>query len=223
MGAMATVKNLKKLYAQTYALNGVNLELQPLEQYAIQGASGSGKSTLLYLLAGLDRASSGEIWIEGQNIQQWDDEQLAYYRNQKVGLVFQFHFLLPTMSCLDNIMLPAKIGGHDVSKVKKQAKELASLLGVSGCLQKYPYQISGGEQQRINVIRALSLRPKLLLCDEPTGNLDSANTQKVTNLLKQLALEFKATLVVVTHDTNVASQFNCRLLMCDGQLTPYRS
>jgi ABC-type lipoprotein export system ATPase subunit len=147
-----------------------------------------------------------------------DDEELAQFRNQYVGFVFQFHFLLPSMTCRDNILLPARIGGRDTAPVEKDIVELANYLGVTHCLSKFPFEISGGEQQRINIIRALSLRPKILLCDEPTGNLDSKNSEKVASLLKSLAAEFGATLLVVTHDDKVASFFPRKIVIEDGQI-----
>jgi ABC-type lipoprotein export system ATPase subunit len=147
-----------------------------------------------------------------------NDEELANFRNANVGFVFQFHFLLPSMSCWDNILLPARIGGHALKQVEKDCSELAKILGVTHCLSRFPFEISGGEQQRINIIRALSLRPKILLCDEPTGNLDSRNSEKVANLLKTLSHEFGATLMVVTHDDKVASFFPRKIVIEDGQI-----
>lgn len=214
--SFVTVKNVKKTFAKAHALNGVDVDFEAGEQYVIKGASGSGKSTLLYLIGGLDRANAGEILVGGKNLFGLGDEALALYRNNFVGFIFQFHFLLPSMTCLDNILLPAKIGGKQTESVEKVALELADHLGVTHCLEKFPYELSGGEQQRINIIRALSLRPKLLLCDEPTGNLDSENSKIVTNLLKSLAKEFKATLIVVTHDESVAKHFERQLVMSDG-------
>lgn len=210
--------DVKKSYGPVNALNGVNLSLEQGQQYAIQGASGSGKSTLLYLLGGLDRPTQGEIRIEGRPLQSLSDEALAQFRNRWVGFVFQFHFLLPSMNCLNNMLLPAKIGGCEMAAVEKKVRELSEVLGVTHCLKKFPFELSGGEQQRVNIIRALSLRPRMLLCDEPTGNLDSENSQKVTHLLKQLAQEFGSTLIVVTHDPMVVSNFDNILKMRDGKL-----
>lgn len=214
--SLIKVSQVTKDFGKVRALNDLNIDFEPGKHYVIQGASGSGKSTLLYLLGGLDRPSSGSITVGGSDLSLLDDEALAQYRNRFVGFVFQFHFLLPTMTCLDNILLPARIGGIDNSKLKSQMTELAQHLEVANCLSKYPFELSGGEQQRINIIRALSLRPKLLLCDEPTGNLDSHNGQRVTTLLKTLATEFGATLVIVTHDEKVASQFGHHIMMRDG-------
>jgi lipoprotein-releasing system ATP-binding protein len=213
-----TVDKVKKHYNQSRALNGVSLSFEEGGQYLIRGASGSGKSTLLYLLGGLDRPSEGSIVVNQKNLVDLSDEDLALYRNRYVGFVFQFHFLLPSMNCLDNILLPSRLGGIFSEEIVTRAKKLATYLGVDHCLLKFPFELSGGEQQRINIIRALSLKPKLLLCDEPTGNLDSENSAKVVQLLKELAREFHATLVVVTHDPQIAQSFSSQFIMRDGVL-----
>jgi lipoprotein-releasing system ATP-binding protein len=216
--ALIQLSQVEKSFGTTKVLRGINLEVNHHESVAIRGASGSGKSTLLYLLGGLDRPTSGKVLVEGKNLSLFSDEELADFRNSYVGFVFQFHFLLSSMTCLDNILLPARIGGKSLPQIKKQATDLAEHLGVSHCLSKYPFEISGGEQQRVNIIRALSLRPKILLCDEPTGNLDSKNTEKVSTLLKNLAVEYGATLLVVTHDDRVASHFPRKIVIEDGQI-----
>lgn len=212
------LENVEKSFGKTNVLRGLNLDIGAKELVAIRGASGSGKSTLLYLLGGLDHPSTGKVVIDGKNLTSMSDEDLANFRNSHVGFVFQFHFLLPSMTCRDNILLPARIGGRDVAAVEKVIKDLAQILGVTHCLEKFPFEISGGEQQRINIIRALSLRPKILLCDEPTGNLDSKNSEKVSTLLKNLAADFGATLLVVTHDDKVASFFPRKIVIEDGQI-----
>lgn len=215
---MVSVKNLTKKYGDQFALKNLSLDLEEAGQYAIVGASGSGKSTLLYLIGGLDRPDSGEIIVGGKSIGKLNDESLSVYRNKYVGFIFQFHFLLPSINCLKNTLLPAEIGGHNISEVTKRVENLSEHLGISGCLNKFPYQLSGGEQQRVNIVRALSLKPRLLLCDEPTGNLDSENSAKVTKLLKDLSKEFSATLAVVTHDPTVAKSFTNRFILKDGEL-----
>lgn len=215
---MIKIENVKKAFKNSYALNGLSLTMNEGEEYLIRGASGSGKSTLLYLLGGLDRPSEGNVIVNQKNLVDLSDEELALYRNRYVGFVFQFHFLLPSMNCLDNILLPARLGAVFNEEVVARAKHLATFLNVDHCLEKFPYELSGGEQQRINIIRALSLKPKLLLCDEPTGNLDSENSQKVIQLLRTLAREFHATLVVVTHDPQIAQSFSHQLVMKDGML-----
>ncbi len=216
--SLVTIKNISKDFSKVHALRSISLNLDEGGQYAIRGASGSGKSTLLYLLGGLDQPKNGEIIIHGKDIAKFNDDELANFRNNYVGFVFQFHFLLSSMNCIDNILLPGQIGGKKNKGQLEFAKELAKKLGVTHCLKKFPYELSGGEQQRINIIRALSLRPKLLLCDEPTGNLDSENSQIVTDLLKDLAIEFGSTLVVVTHDNQMAEQFENQFRMRDGEI-----
>lgn len=211
------VDNVSKNFGQVQALKNVEMQLEKGGQYVIQGASGSGKSTLLYLLGGLDRPDQGKIFVEGKNLDSFNDAELARFRNLWVGFVFQFHFLLPSMNCLNNALLPAKIGGADLAEAEKRVRLLAEKLGVEHCLKKSPFELSGGEQQRVNIIRALSLRPKLLLCDEPTGNLDSENSLKVVELLKGLAQEFGSTLIIVTHDQMVVTHFAHRYVMKDGQ------
>ncbi|RLA63335.1 MAG: lipoprotein-releasing system ATP-binding protein LolD [Epsilonproteobacteria bacterium] len=218
MNSFIELSNVKKSYGQFNALKDVSLTLNQGSHYVIQGASGSGKSTLLYLIGGLDSPSSGQIYFNGEDLSSFGDEKLASYRNTSVGLVFQFHFLLPSMNCLDNILLPSRIGGLRVGKVKKEVLSIAENLGVTHCLKKFPYELSGGEQQRVNIIRALSLKPKLLLCDEPTGNLDSSNSNKVISLIKELAETYGSTLVVVTHDDGVAHQFPQKFFLKDGVL-----
>ena len=213
---MIVVNDVVKRFDQTCALNGTSLEMKAGGHYAIRGASGSGKSTLLYLLGGLDTPDSGEIEVFGNSLKSMSEQELAHFRNRQVGFVFQFHFLLPSMSSLDNIYLPAKIAGINLGSVREEIEALAERLGVIHCLKKFPYQLSGGEQQRINLIRALSLKPSLLLCDEPTGNLDSHNTSLVTSLLIELAEQFKATLVVVTHDDQVAQKLARSFWLRDG-------
>ncbi len=212
------VKNLTRIFGDFQALKEVSFTLKRGEHYAIEGASGSGKSTLLHLMGGLDRPTQGNISFCGKILGSFNDEELARYRNLNVGLVFQFHFLLPSMTALKNILLPSEIGGISNKKILEQTKSLAKELGVSHCLNKYPYKLSGGEQQRINILRAVSLRPPLLLCDEPTGNLDSHNSQKVSTLLRDLSTSIGATLVVVTHNKSVSSLFSHKIFMRDGRV-----
>lgn len=212
------LEQVEKSFGKTKVLRGLNFSINQKELVAIRGASGSGKSTLLYLLGALDQPTSGKVIIDNKNLSSMGDQELADFRNTSVGFVFQFHFLLPSMTCRDNILLPARIGGKNLGHAEADMLKLAEILGVSHCLTKYPFEISGGEQQRINIIRALSLRPKILLCDEPTGNLDSKNSEKVTTLLKNLSADFGATLLVVTHDDKVASHFPRKIVIEDGQI-----
>ena len=212
------VIDVKKNYAKTDVLKGISFSVDKGQNLAIVGTSGSGKSTLLYILGALEHAEHGKVVLEGVDISNFSDDELALFRNQFIGFVFQFHFLLPSMNCLDNTLLPAKIGKHNIKEVKARIIKYAKILDVEHCLKKYPFEISGGEQQRINIIRAISLNPKLLLCDEPTGNLDSVNTQKVIKLLQDLAREINSTLIVVTHDGNVSDAFDQKITIEDGQI-----
>lgn len=212
------VNNLHKTYNKTKVLRGLEFSLESASDAAIVGSSGSGKSTLLYILGALEKPDQGSVIIDGQDITKLDDKRLARFRNEFIGFIFQFHFLLPSMNCIDNILLPAKIGDHKVSLIKDRAYEFAKILKVEHCLKKFPFEISGGEQQRINIIRAISLNPKILLCDEPTGNLDSKNTQTVLNLLKGISEKIDSTLIVVTHDVSVSNAFERKITIEDGQI-----
>ena len=212
------VKNLKKSYGNTEVLRGLDLELESTKELAIVGSSGSGKSTLLYILGALEKADSGDVIIGNKNIKDLDDAHLAKFRNESIGFIFQFHFLLPSMNCLNNTLLPARIGGHSLKEIKKRVLEFAKILKVEHCLKKYPFELSGGEQQRINIIRAISLHPKLLLCDEPTGNLDSKNTKTVIELLRSVSDQIDSTLIVVTHDDKLSHSFQSKITIEDGQI-----
>ena len=212
------VKDLTKSYGMTKVLQGISLQLEQGSELAIVGASGSGKSTLLYILGALERPDAGSVEVGSHHLNSMSDEELALFRNESVGFVFQFHFLLPSMNCLNNILLPARIGNHSLKEVKNRVLEYAKTLQVEHCLKKFPFEISGGEQQRINIIRAISLKPKLLLCDEPTGNLDSKNTQIVLDLLRSVAQNIGSSLVVVTHDSKIAGTFGSKITIEDGQI-----
>ena len=209
------LEQVEKSFGKTRVLRGLNISIQERELVAIRGASGSGKSTLLYLLGGLDQPTSGKVIIDNKNLHDMSDEGLANFRNESVGFVFQFHFLLPSMTCRDNILLPARIGGKNLKQVEDDTAKLSEILGVNHCLSKYPFEISGGEQQRINIIRALSLRPKILLCDEPTGNLDPATSVGIMKLLDRINRE-GTTVVMATHDSGIVDQMRKRVIELDS-------
>lgn len=215
------LEKLTRAFGEFEVLRGISFDFHLGEQYVIRGSSGSGKSSLLYLIGGLDRPTTGKIICDGYSLGDLNDDQLAKYRNLNVGFVFQFHYLLSTMNAWDNILLPCRIAGRSTKALASEVNTLADALGVEHCLPKYPYELSGGEQQRINVIRALSLHPRYILCDEPTGNLDTHNSLNVIKILKELAVEFGATLIVVTHDEMVASFFDRQLYLQDGRLIKY--
>ena len=159
-----------------------------------------------------------EVFSLGHDLSELNDDQLAIYRNQHIGLIFQFHFLLSSMTCWDNILLPARIRGSSLKEVKSFCLEMARKLDIEECLNKYPSELSGGQQQRVNTLRAISLKPKLILCDEPTGSLDSKNSKNVIQILRNLASSLNSTLVIVTHDSSTAADFDHQFFMQDGQI-----
>ncbi|MFM1706198.1 ABC transporter ATP-binding protein [Aeromonas salmonicida] len=197
-------------------LEGIDLQVNTGETLALVGASGSGKSTLLGLLAGLDLPSEGDIEILGQSLVQLDEEGRARLRAEQVGFIFQSFLLLPTLSALENVMLPAELRGE--TRCEPRARELLAAVGLSERLHHLPPRLSGGEQQRVAIARAFMTRPSLLLADEPTGNLDSKTGETVIELLFQLNREYGTTLVVVTHDHDLAQRCQRQLVMAGGRL-----
>ncbi|GAA0466488.1 ATP-binding cassette domain-containing protein [Aeromonas salmonicida] len=197
-------------------LEGIDLQVNTGETLALVGASGSGKSTLLGLLAGLDLPSEGDIEILGESLVQLDEEGRARLRAEQVGFIFQSFLLLPTLSALENVMLPAELRGE--TRCEPRARELLAAVGLSERLHHLPPRLSGGEQQRVAIARAFMTRPSLLLADEPTGNLDSKTGETVIELLFQLNREYGTTLVVVTHDHDLAQRCQRQLVMAAGRL-----
>lgn len=197
-------------------LEGIDLQVNSGETVALVGASGSGKSTLLGLLAGLDLPSQGDIEILGQSLLQLDEEGRARLRAEQVGFVFQSFLLLPTLSALENVMLPAELRGE--TRCEPRARELLAAVGLGERLHHLPPRLSGGEQQRVAIARAFMTRPSLLLADEPTGNLDSKTGERVIELLFELNREHDTTLVVVTHDHELAQRCQRQLVMAAGRL-----
>ncbi|MBL0678471.1 ABC transporter ATP-binding protein [Aeromonas dhakensis] len=197
-------------------LEGIDLQVNSGETVALVGASGSGKSTLLGLLAGLDLPSQGDIEILGQSLLQLDEEGRARLRAEQVGFIFQSFLLLPTLSALENVMLPAELRGE--TRCEPRARELLAAVGLSERLHHLPPRLSGGEQQRVAIARAFMTRPSLLLADEPTGNLDSKTGERVIELLFELNREYGTTLVVVTHDHDLARRCQRQLVMAAGRL-----
>lgn len=201
-----------------HVLNGVNLEVARGEMVAIVGASGAGKSTLLHVIGALERPNRGEVWIEGQSLAGRSDDELAAVRNRRVGFVFQFHHLLREFSALENVLMPMRIAGIDDRKARSRAAELLAQVGLSGRMSHRPYELSGGEQQRTAVARALAMDPVLLLADEPSGNLDHANAEMLHDLLASLARDLEIGMVVVTHNRSLAGRADRALLLEDGVL-----
>ncbi len=197
-------------------LDSITLEIEAQESVAITGASGSGKSTLLGLMAGLDEASEGSIFLDGNEITAMDEEQRAAVRAQAVGFVFQSFQLLPGLTALENVMLPAEL--KNSPDAKNQAMQLLEEVGLKNRVQHYPSQLSGGEQQRVAIARAFASKPRILFADEPTGNLDSKTGEQIINLLFKLNQEHHSTLILVTHDQRLASRCNRVIQISDGAL-----
>jgi putative ABC transport system ATP-binding protein len=218
--AALQVRALTKVYRQgsreVHALRGVDLGISQGEMVAIMGPSGSGKSTLLHLLGGLDRPSSGEVHFQGKNLSRLSDAELTRVRRRQIGFVFQFFNLLPTLTVAENVALPLLLDG--VSRRDATGRASASLerLGVAPRAAHFPEQLSGGEMQRVAIARALVTQPTTLLCDEPTGNLDSANAAEVLAILRELATADRRTVVLVTHDDNAAAHGDRIIRLRDG-------
>jgi len=220
-----SVQDLCKSYntsgARIDILKQANLELNAGETLAIVGASGIGKSTLLHLLGALDRPDSGTYLFQGEDIFLFDNVRLAQFRNKSLGFVFQFHYLLPEFSAFENTMMPALIKGLSKQKAREAAEAILVRVGLKDRLHFRVGKLSGGEQQRVALARALVLNPVILLADEPSGNLDKGSSELVHNLLLELNKEFCMTLIVVTHNMELASYMSRRMTIVDGQLVTY--
>jgi lipoprotein-releasing system ATP-binding protein len=209
-------KNIKKQYGSLEVLKGVDLHIQPSEVVSIVGSSGAGKTTLLTILGTLDKVTSGEILFNGVNITSLNEKKLAAFRNQHIGFVFQFHHLLPEFTALENVCIPAFINKTSKKEAELKANELLDLLGLRHRANHKPSELSGGEQQRVAVARALINNPKVIFADEPSGNLDSENAQNLHQLFFKLRDELKQTIVVVTHNEILANMADRKLIMKDG-------
>jgi lipoprotein-releasing system ATP-binding protein len=201
-----------------HVLDGVDLAVRRGEMVAIVGASGAGKSTLLHVLGALDRPTRGSVRLDGEPLHGRPDEELAVIRNRKIGFVFQFHHLLREFSALENVMMPLRIAGIDLRRARSRAEELLARVGLSGRMTHRPGELSGGEQQRTAVARALAIDPAVVLADEPSGNLDHANSERLHDLFSQLASDLEISMVVVTHNRSLASRADRALLLEDGRL-----
>jgi ABC-type lipoprotein export system ATPase subunit len=204
------------------ALEDISLEIEHHEFVAIVGPSGCGKSTLLHLIAGLDRPTTGEIVVDNLNLTKADDAQLTEFRRRRLGLVFQFFNLLPTMNALENVSLPLLLQGVAPNEATRRAEELLERVGLTNRANHFVHQLSGGEQQRTAIARALIHRPRLLIADEPTGNLDSAAAKLVLDLLEKIAHEQMATLILVTHSSEVAAIATRKIELRDGRIAADR-
>jgi lipoprotein-releasing system ATP-binding protein len=216
---MIKVTGIRKAYGNIHVLKGVDMHVQPAEVVAIVGASGAGKSTLLHIMGLLDKPDAGTLSIDGVNIDWAKKTSLAEIRNKKIGFVFQFHNLLPEFTALENVIMPGLIAGRNVAEIKDEGRRLLDKLGLSGRENHKPSELSGGEQQRTAVARALINKPLLLLADEPSGNLDSKNAKELHELFFQLRKEFNQTLVIVTHNPELAAMADRKIQMADGLIS----
>ncbi|WP_194777722.1 ABC transporter ATP-binding protein [Pararhodonellum marinum] len=215
---MLEAKGIHKYYGDLHVLKGVDITIQPGEIVSIVGASGAGKSTLLHIIGTLDEADEGSIAVENTQITQLKGDKLAAFRNREIGFIFQFHNLLPEFTAEENILIPGLIAGKNEKALKKRAGELAELLGISDRLQHKPSELSGGEQQRVAVARALINDPKIVFADEPSGNLDSNSAQALHELFFRLRKEFGQSFVIVTHNQELAQMADRMLTMQDGKI-----
>ena len=215
---MISCKNLQKNYNQLAVLKGINLEIQAKEIVCITGESGAGKSTLLHLLGTLDAPTSGEIFFEEKNISSLKGNNLADFRNKNIGFVFQFHQLIPEFSAIENVIVPMLIAKKSMSEAKTEAIRILTYLGLGERLEHKPSQLSGGEQQRVAIARALIMNPKVILADEPSGNLDSKNAKFIHELFFKMRDDFNLTFIIVTHNPELAQMADRQIVLKDGQL-----
>lgn len=215
------IEHLSKVYGKgetaVKALDDVSFSINKGEFVAIIGPSGSGKSTLLHLLGGVDRPTSGKVFVDNTDIYELNETQLAIFRRRQIGLIYQFYNLIPILTVEENITLPLLLDGHQVDK--KQFDEIVSILNIQNRLLHLPNQLSGGQQQRVSIGRALISNPAIMLADEPTGNLDSKNSEEIIDLLKRFNKTYQQTLIVITHDERIALQADRVIAIEDGKIT----
>lgn len=215
---MITIENIHKRFGSLEVLKGISLHVKRGELVSIVGASGAGKTTLLQIMATLSRPDEGSLSIDGVALEKLNDEALSRFRNQKVGIVFQFHHLLPEFSALENVTIPALIAGRSRREAETEARRLLQLLGLEERADHKPSQLSGGEQQRVSIARALINQPAVLFADEPSGNLDSQNRDEIHRLFLELKEQFGQTIVLVTHDEKLASMGDRCIRIVDGRV-----
>ena len=215
---MIRTKNIKKSFGELQVLKGIELEISQGEIISIVGASGAGKTTLLQIIGTLMQKDQGEVWIGDTNIDSLKEKQLARFRNQKIGFVFQFHHLLPEFTALENVCIPGFIAKRSRKEVESRAKDLLAFLGLESRLEHKPNELSGGEQQRVAVARALVNEPAVILADEPSGNLDSQNKKELHEMFFVLREKFNQTFVIVTHDLELSEMSDRVIRMKDGQI-----
>jgi lipoprotein-releasing system ATP-binding protein len=215
---MIRTKNITKSFGELQVLKGIELEISQGEIISIVGASGAGKTTLLQIIGTLMQKDQGEVWIGNTNIDSLKEKQLARFRNQKIGFVFQFHHLLPEFTAFENVCIPGFIAKRSRKEVETRARDLLGLLGLEARLEHKPNELSGGEQQRVAVARALVNEPAVILADEPSGNLDSQNKKELHEMFFVLREKFNQTFVIVTHDIELSEMADRMIRMKDGQI-----
>ncbi|WP_462252155.1 ABC transporter ATP-binding protein [Ferruginibacter sp.] len=215
---MLSAKNIQKKYGQLQVLKGVDIDIKKGEIVSIVGSSGAGKSTLLHILGTLDTAGAGEIILNNQRVDKLVGKKLAAFRNKEIGFVFQFHHLLPEFTALENVCIPGWIAGGKKKEIMDKGEELLKTLGLSNRLENKPQQLSGGEQQRVAVARALINNPSIVMADEPTGNLDSKNAKELHELFIDLRKQFNQTFLIVTHNEELAQMSDRIVHMKDGRI-----
>lgn len=215
------IEHLTKVYGsgenEVRALDDISFSVPKGQFLAIIGPSGSGKSTLLHILGGVDRPTSGTVWVDGQDVYAQNEEQLAVFRRRQVGLVYQFYNLIPVLNVTENMTLPLRLDGRKVDP--QRLAEMVEILGLQGRERHLPNQLSGGQQQRVSIGRALMNTPAVMLADEPTGNLDSKNSQEIVELLRLSNQKYGQTLIIITHDENIALQADRIIAIEDGRIT----
>jgi lipoprotein-releasing system ATP-binding protein len=215
---MIKISKIEKSFGTLKVLKGIDLDIFENEVVAICGASGAGKSTLLHIMGTLDKPDCGEVLFDNRSVFAFNDDELSLFRNQNIGFVFQFHHLLPEFTAVENVALPAMIAGESKKNAIKKSQEMLQMMQLSGRFLHKPSQLSGGEQQRVAVARALINNPKVVLADEPSGNLDTEHARKLHQLFFKLRDTFKKTFVIVTHNEELANLSDRKIIMSDGKI-----